>query len=1614
MQDKEIQDEEQRKIALLEEAMLLAQKSRAQEPSDLRDFLSLLFARGAAEDLLAYSALDLLQLAQAGLAHLGQRAANDASIRVFTPQNETGILSQISVIELINDNMPFLVDSVRAELDEMGLHMRLIVHPIVTLERDGAGTLTALTTAPAKPSKQAPAREASGTRESLIHIHIDRLNDEKQAEQIAANLKQTLIDVRLVVADWKPMLTRVDAVIQDLKNLPPPIPVAELAEAIQFLEWLRDNNFTFLGMREYDMRGKGAKAQLEPINDTGLGVLRDPEAGLLRRGRTDAANMPPEVRAFLKQLSPLIISKANLRSRVHRRVPLDYIGIKLFDANGELIGELRLAGLFTSTAYTRSVRVIPYLRRKVELLLGRAGFDPESHSGKALVNIVENFPRDELFQTDDDTLFDFALRVLQLDERPRIRVLHRFDKFGRFVSVLVYIPRERYVTSTRVKIADALAARFGGQVMSWNAAYPEGPLARLHFTIEKGSTALAKVEREELEADVTQIVRTFEDFLAQALTQTYDAATATAYKTRYCQAFSPAYQEHYNAQDALGDIQVIEQLCEQRKMAIDFHPAALADAGAIALKVYHRGGPIPLSDRVPVIEAMGFRAIAESSFDITPAGGDAVVVHDIQLVRTDGQAMDFAAADARLEAAFLAVWSKQAENDGYNALVIKADLEWRDVALIRAMSRYLRQALIPYSQDYMWATLTKHTQMAADIVALFKARFDPAQTDRDTHQATILARIETALSAVTSLDEDRILRRFVNLVQCMLRTNFYQTTQDGAYKPTIAFKLDSKKVKGLPDPRPMVEIFVDSPRVEGVHLRFGRIARGGLRWSDRPQDFRTEVLGLVKAQQVKNAVIVPVGAKGGFVPKWLPTAPREAVQAEGIAAYKLFVSSLLDMTDNIDSKGEMIVRDAIVHHDATDPYLVVAADKGTATFSDLANGISEDYHHWLGDAFASGGSVGYDHKKMGITARGAWEAVKRHFREIDIDIQTTPFTVVGVGDMSGDVFGNGMLLSPQIRLLAAFDHRDIFIDPEPDIAKSFLERTRMFALPRSSWQDYDKSLISAGGGVFPRSAKSIPLSPQIQAALGLNKADATPQEVMTAILKAQVDLLWFGGIGTYVRATSESDAEAGDRANDSIRITAPELRCRAIGEGANLGMTQKARIEAARHGVRLNTDAIDNSAGVNSSDVEVNIKIALGSVMQAKKISLKSRNSLLADMTPDVASLVLRNNTLQTLALSLTQLRGTEDVGFAQRLMQGLESEGRLDRKVEYLPDDREIEARLKRNEGLTRPELSVLLAYAKLALHDALLESSVPDDVYLGREVVRYFPKALQEKFPKALEQHRLRREIIATMLANSMINRGGATLLPRISDQTGASPAEIAAAFAAVRDAYGMTALNTRIDALDNQISGALQLQLYAQVQALLLDRIVWFLRNGALHTGLTQVVRRFGEGVNTVDAALERLLPETALAQLQRNRAQLTAQHVPEELARHISALPFLANAPDIVLVAQGAKVSVEAAGTVYFKIADLFALSDIAANAKLLTVAGYYDRLALDRAISSLAASNRKIAANVFKHGTLDAWLERYGAVVERSRLALRDIASGSDLSVAKLSVAAGLLADLADS
>ncbi|HSF93606.1 MAG TPA: NAD-glutamate dehydrogenase, partial [Thermohalobaculum sp.] len=1427
----------ERLAAKLDEVRAIAgSRVAAADRADFMTALDRIYATVSPDDIAGVEAEELYGAALALWKFGAKRRPGAARVRLYNPRmSEHGWESQHSVLEVINDDMPFLVDSLTALLTERGIGIHRLSHPVLGVTRDAKGTRSGL----------AADGDDGAIRESVIQAQIDQIGDAGMLTGLEAEATQVLADVRAAVTDWKPMMARLAEVTEELRN-EAPADASELAgEVCEFLEWLAQDHFTFLGYREYRI-GEGRKQGSAMTGS--LGLMRAPDYTFLRDAKGEPSHWSPEMDAFISDTSPLLILKANRRSTVHRPTHFDVIGVKHYDKKGRVIGEHVFVGHFTSSAYNRSPRAIPLLRQKVERIIKRAGFAPASHDGKALTNVLETYPRDELFQSSDDQLFHNAIGVLHLATRPRTRLFLRPDRFGRFMSCLVYVPRERYNTELRVKLGEILSRAFNGRVATWTPTFGDEALARVHFVIATLQGGIPDYDVAEIERSVVEAVRSWGDVLHEALVDRMGEHEGNRLHALYGRGFNPGYRFTFNAVSAIADIEKMEELTEAGPPTLKFY-RRLEDADStVRFKLYRLGRSVVLSDCFPVLEGMGFRILEEDMFQIA-RGDEQIWLHDFYMQSASGDEIDLGALRVKLEEAFAAVWSGEVDSDRLNRLVLQAGLSARETMLLRAYSRFLRQARIPYSVDYMEDALADNPGIARSLVDLFGALFDPGSgldaDGREKAAARISDEIEAALEAVASLDVDRIVRRFRNAVQATLRTNNYQPDAGGARKHYVSFKFDCAKLDDLPLPRPWREIFVYSTWIEGVHLRGGPVARGGLRWSDRKEDYRTEVLGLVKAQQVKNAVIVPVGSKGGFLPKTLPAGgTRDEVQAEAIRCYKTFLNGLLDITDNLD--GTTVVPPAsVIRRDGDDPYLVVAADKGTATFSDIANGVAADYGFWLGDAFASGGSQGYDHKGMGITAKGGWEAVKRHFRELGHDTQTQPFTVIGCGDMSGDVFGNGMLLSDQIKLVAAFDHRDIFIDPDPNPAKSFAERKRMFALPRSSWQDYDKKLISKGGGVFPRSLKSIPLSPEMQAVSGLKADRATPFELIHALLKAPTDLMWFGGIGTYIKASTESHADAGDRANDAIRVDAPQLRARVVGEGANLGVTQRARVELSARGVKINTDAVDNSAGVDCSDHEVNIKIALGAVVGAGDMTEKQRNTLLAKMTDEVGELVLKTNYNQTLAISLVEARAPGLAEEHARFMRALEGQGLLDRAVELLPPDDEIAERRQAGRGLTRPEISVLVAYAKITLFSELVRSTVPDDPFMERFLTGYMPGPIREKYQGVLKTHRLRREIIATVIANAMVNEAGPSLYNRLCEETGASPADTVRAFIIAREIYGLPAIGAAINALDNKVAAATQTEMHLALSDMIAAQSLRLLQGGN-GRDIGEAVAFYGPGI------------------------------------------------------------------------------------------------------------------------------------------------------------------------
>ncbi len=1489
------------KAALIEKTVEHArEKLPPEQAARLEAFARIYFGAVAAEDLLERTVPDLYGAALAHLNFASRRSPGEAKVRVYTPQlEEHGWASTHTVVEIVNDDMPFLVDSVSMELNRLGSGVHLIIHPVVRVRRDEGGLL--LDVLP----HDAPADDCQ--LESFLHAEVVRETEHEHLERLREGLERVLRDVRAAVEDWPAMVERGRQVVTDLDESPPPVDAEEVAETKALLEWILDDHFTFLGYHEYDLVTEDGEDALRRVPGTGLGILRDTDSD------PGVVKLPPEAQGLAREKNPLVLTKANSRATVHRPSYLDYVGVKRFDESGEVAGERRFLGLYTSTAYSASPHEIPLLRRKVRRVQERSGLPPGSHDDKALLEILETFPRDELFQISDDDLFAIAMGIVHLGERQRVRLFVRRDTFGRFLSCLVYVPRDRFNTQVREAIQEILQESFNGVSVDYTVRLSESVLARLHYVIYTRPGTMPDYDVGEVEARLVEATRSWADDLSDALVEQYGEERGTELFARYRDAFPAAYRDDFTAPAAVLDVERMERLDPDGDLAMTLYRPLEAADDFFCLKLLRSGQPILLSDVLPLLEDMGVKVYDERPYEIDRAGPIDAWIYDFGLTSEDGT-IDLDGVGEAFKEAIGQAWRGEIEVDGFNRLVLRAGLASREVAVLRAFARYLRQTGSTFSQAYMEETLAEHAGIVRKLVELFRLRFDPARDEeRDAEAESLAALIEEEIDAVASLDEDRILRSFLRLVQATLRTNYFQRRADGESKPYLSFKFDPALVPDLPLPRPRYEIWVYSPRVEGVHLRGGQVARGGIRWSDRREDFRTEVLGLMKAQMVKNAVIVPVGAKGGFVVK-RPPPDREALREEVVECYRALMRGLLDLTDNLVG-GETVPPREVVCYDADDPYLVVAADKGTATFSDIANGIAAEYGFWLDDAFASGGSAGYDHKAMGITARGAWESVKRHFRELGVDIQTTDFTVVGIGDMAGDVFGNGMLLSRHLKLVAAFNHEHVFLDPDPDPETSYAERERLFALPRSSWTDYDAERISTGGGVFPRAAKSIPLSPELRARLGVEAEALTPNELIRSLLTAEIDLLWNGGIGTFVKASSESHAEVGDKTNDVLRVDGRDLRARVVGEGGNLGFTQRGRVEYALTGGRICTDAIDNSAGVDCSDHEVNIKILLGAVVADGDMTEKQRNELLVEMTDDVARLVLRNNYRQTQALSLAVTQAPSMLGVHARLIQHLEQSGRLSRELEFLPSDEVLSERGAARGGLVSPELAVLLAYAKIELYDALLASGLPDDEYMASELVRYFPRVLSERFPDRMHEHRLRRELIATYETNSLVNRAGITFAFRLAEETGAAAADITRAYAVAREVFDLRALWTAIEDLDEAIPAAIQLSMLLEGRKLVERATRWLVRSRPRPLDIAAEIDYFSPGAALLGQTLAGLLVGGDRTALERTAAEYVRGGVPKELATRVAGLGTMFSALDIVEVAAATGAPIEEVAAVY---------------------------------------------------------------------------------------------------
>jgi glutamate dehydrogenase len=1543
---------------------------------------------------------DLAQRRQPGVANIRVTRLEAASGEATFPQ---------TVIEAVNDDMPFLVRSLVAEINRRGSAVNLVIHPVLRVLRDAAGTLQGLCDDLASPP--------GAIAESFIHIRLPLLaGGEAEDAELVARITAILADIRASNQDWLTMRRQLEAAAEAIATGLPPVPEDLRQESTAFLRWLTHDNFTFIGYRQLNYSepsGEGGAITVAPAS--GLGILRAPQRRVFATPRYVGA-LPEDIRSFLEEPRLVHFSKADESSTVNRAAPLDVISVKFYDQSGILAGEHRFVGLFTSQVYHLSPRFIPLLRRKVAHVLERSGLDPQSHDGKTLQHILETFPRDELWLISEDELLRISTGILNLQERQRTALFTRRDPFGRYVSCFVYVPRDRYNLTLRGRIQTLLEEGFGGAARTVHATIEESALARLYFVIGTDPASGDTVDVAALELRLVEASQSWEDKIRLAFLREGGGAEAMRLVDRFARAFPVGYQETYSVATAQKDIRTFAALYDDEQLKVRLSRRDHDLPHLLRLKLFALDNPLPLSDILPVLENMGLRVISELPFEIRASDSTTPAwLHEFEIATHNRQPVDIAALQTPFAEALLSIWGQRAEDDTFNRLVLLARLTWRQAVVLRAFARYLKQAAFPFEQERISESLAAHPDLARAFIQYFNLRFDPAlEHNRAAAVATQETAVTEALAKVTSVTDDRILGALWTVLRATLRTNAFQSGADGQPKGSISFKLDSGAIPFLPLPRPYREIFVYAPEMEAVHLRGSKVARGGIRWSDRKDDYRTEILGLLKAQMVKNAVIVPGGSKGGFIVKRPPADDTpEARRQDSIAAYKTMMRGLLDITDNI-VRGEVVPPAQVVRHDGDDPYLVVAADKGTATFSDIANGISLDYGFWLGDAFASGGSAGYDHKKMGITAKGGWEAVKRHFREIGKDIQSEPFTVVGIGDMSGDVFGNGMLLSRQIRLCGAFNHQHIFIDPHPDPAISFAERERLFNLPRSSWADYDPARLSAGGGVYERSAKTIPLSPEARAWLGISTSQPTPNEVMQALLRAEVELLWFGGIGTYVRAASESNVDAGDKANDVIRVSAPELRARVIGEGANLGMTQRARIEFALAGGRLNTDAIDNSAGVDCSDHEVNIKILFQQVMEATGLSIAERNKLLESMTDEVARLVLRDNYLQTQAISFAEAQGAALLHPQAELIRRLEQKGKLDRALEFLPSDAEIEARFLGGRGLTRPELAVVLAYAKIDLADQLIETTLPDEARLVEDLLLYFPQPLRDAYADAIQKHPLRREIIVTHAANSIVNRMGPHFAHELQQVTGLSISDVLRAYSIARQAFGLRAVWAGIEALDAKVAAATQQDLLYQVSRLLGRATLWFIRQGSHPLNVTEQVEAFRPVIEELERVLPQVLTGTGRAAWEARAAQFIAAGVPEDFARRVAACRPLAAACDIGRVARERGRCVLDTARVYYRIGEILHIDWLREAAREIKVASAWQQKALDAIVGDLRDCQRDGAARVLMCSgddaeiCLAAWQDRNALTLTGLEGLVGDLRAARQMDLAMLLVAMRML------
>jgi glutamate dehydrogenase len=1591
----------------------------AGEPAhQLTEFARIFFSTVSLEELAGRSLRDVFASMILIFQELKHIDATIPRIRIFNPTiEEHGWTSNDTVVAVFTRDMPFVVDSLRLAFDRHSIQVHTLNSSVLDVDRLESGELRHC--GPARVDSRSRHPGESNT-EAIIYFEVSRLSEAEFAE-VASELDDVLADVALAVSDFDPMRSNVKRILEELEKTPPDcIPEKEVEETCLFLKWMLNDHFTFLGVTEVVADQANGAHGIREIGERRLGLLR-------KRERNKPFELLHEMnpRAASLWLEPRLLgfSKSSVRSSVHRNVYADYVTIKTLGDDGDVLQETRFLGLFTSSAYTQSPFRIPVIREKLAAVMNEGGIQPSTHHGRYLQHVLESYPRDELFQINIPTLLKIASGITHLQERKQVRLFARRDDYGRFYSCLVYVPRDLYHTELRCKISDILCEAFETDQVEFTTYISDSVLARTHFILRTDPKSEAIVNIGEIESRIIEATKTWEQHFEAALVQALGTEKGAQLAREFSNGFPSSYIEHFDARVAVRDVQTMVALEQGSAIGMSFSREIEAPENHLRFKLFQLDNMITLSDVIPVLENLGVRVIGEYPYPIARRDGRKIWIHDFELEYKFSEHVDLRQVTDSFTEAFRNVWLGRADSDGFNRLILGTQLSWREAMILRAYARYMKQTGFPFSLDYIADTLSQNLEVAQELVTLFHQHFDPRAASRQSETGAIEAsesKLQDALESVASLDQDRIIRRYVTLIKNTLRTNFYQRDVAGNPKAYLAIKLAPRSIPNLPKPLPRFEIFVHSARTEGVHLRWGRVSRGGVRFSDRQEDFRTEILGLAKAQQVKNAVIVPVGAKGGFVARRAVAAgDRDAMQKEGIACYRQFINGLLDLTDNyvdgkIESPADLFPRDQ------PDPYLVVAADKGTATFSDIANEISEQGDFWLRDAFASGGSIGYDHKKMGITARGAWVSVQRHFRELDIDVQSEPITVVGIGDMSGDVFGNGMLLSETLKLVAAFNHAHIFLDPAPDPASSFAERKRMFALEQSSWSDYDKTALSKGGGVFERSAKSIPLSPEVRQRFGIEATALDPNTLIATLLKAQVDLVFNGGIGTYYKAVSEIDANVGDKANDALRVDAEQMRCRVLGEGGNLGITQLGRIEYCLAGGRANTDFIDNAAGVNCSDHEVNVKILLGEVLSRGDLTETQRRKLLEETTPSVAQLVLDDSFRQVEAISLAEAQATRRMGEYRRYISALEAAGQLDRKIEFIPDDETLVERKANGKSLTRPEISLLLSYTKAILKEEFCCDAIATDPVLVTSVESAFPAELREIFSDEIYAHRLKREIIATQVSNEIVNRMGFTFVYRMQESTGASPADIAKAYVATREVFDLEARFRAIDELGATVKTEMQNWLNFELMGLVRRCCRWLLRNRRGILDPKTDIAYFAEGIARITQALPHQLKGQPLRDWAQRREEMIDADVPHDLASFVGHAPNLHACFGMIEAADTTNTEPEQAAGIYFALGECLDLQWLRDQITELRVENHWHALTRENALDDLIWQERSLTVSILNSASagespskaLDRWIEQYPAPYERWTTMQNDLRSSEVLDLPMCSVALRELLDWA--